>query len=217
LQPAPPSRYPTASARRADLVVQGAAVGVAAVGGIALVALAVCAGSAGLVASVSVYAAALLVMLGASAAYALAGDGGPLWLRRLDHAGIFLAIAGSYTPFTTQVLTGAWAWGMTAAVWSLALTGAGGKLLLKGVEGKVWIPLYLALGWIVIVALKPLRGALEWTTLTLLAGGGVIYSVGVLFHVARRLTFSRAIWHGHVAAAATTHWAAVLTGVVLTR
>jgi len=125
-------------------------------------------------------------------------------------------IAGSYTPFTTHNLTGAWSWGMTAAVWSIAGLGALGKLFLTRVDRKFWVAVYLALGWLVVVALKPMLDSVAWYALLLLLAGGVLYSTGVIFYVNKRLKFSRAIWHGHVVAAAATHWTAVLLGVVLT-
>jgi hemolysin III len=136
-------------------------------------------------------------------------------LRRLDHAAIFLMIAGSYTPFTTQSLTGAWAWGMTAAVWTLALAGAAGKLFLPGLGRGFWVALYLALGWSAVVALKPLLASVSAVALILLAIGGAIYSLGVIFYLRRSLPYRRAIWHGFVLTAAATQYAAVLTGVVL--
>ncbi|MFA5503717.1 MAG: hemolysin III family protein, partial [Bacilli bacterium] len=73
----------------------------------------------------------------------------------------------------------------------------------------------LALGWIVVIALRPLASSITWGALVLLAVGGVLYSTGVAFYVNKRLKFARAIWHGHVVAAASAHWAAVLLGVVL--
>jgi hemolysin III len=86
-------------------------------------------------------------------------------LRRLDHAGIFLMIAGSYTPFTTQNLTGAWAWGMTIAVWTIAGLGVFGKLFLPGLGRRFWVGIYLALGWLVLVAIKPMIDGLSWPAL----------------------------------------------------
>ena len=179
-----------------------------------LLALAVGAGSIGRVVGVSIYAAGLLAMLGFSTAYNFAKPRYRPALRRLDHAGIFLMIAGSYTPFTLS-LPGPWAWGMTSAVWSIASLGALGKLLLKHVDRKFWIGVYLALGWLVVVAMKPMIDHLAWYALLLLLAGGLVYSTGVIFYVNKRLKFARAIWHGHVVAAAATHWAAVLVGVVL--
>jgi hemolysin III len=164
---------------------------------------------------VSIYAAGVLAMLALSTAYNFARPQYRPILRRLDHAGIFLMIAGSYTPFTTQSLHGGWAWGMTAAVWSIAGLGALGKLFLPRMDRKLWVAVYLALGWLVVVALKPMIDSVAWYALLLLVAGGVLYSTGVVFYVNKRLKFSRAIWHGHVVAAAAAHWAAVLLGVVL--
>ena len=180
-----------------------------------LLALAVQAKSISLIVGVAIYAAGLLAMLAFSTAYNFAK---PAWrpkLRRLDHAGIFLMIAGSYTPFTTQLLEGAWSVGMTAAVWTIAGLGVLGKLFLGHLDRKVWVVFYLALGWIVVIALRPLASSITWGALVLLAVGGVLYSTGVAFYVNKRLKFARAIWHGHVVAAASAHWAAVLLGVVL--
>lgn len=213
--PHPPRHYPTAAAKCADLVVHVVGLTLALVGGVVLLALAVDAQSISKVIGVAIYAAGLLAMLAFSTAYNFAKPRFRPLLRRLDHAGIFLMIAGSYTPFTTHNLPGAWAWGMTAAVWSLAALGALGKLFLPMVDRRFWVGLYLALGWLVVVALKPMIDHTTWAALLLLAIGGVLYSSGVIFYVNKRLKFARAIWHGHVVAAAGAHWAAILLGVVL--
>lgn len=214
-RPYPPRHYPTPAAKCADLVVHIVGLTLALLGGIVLLLLAVKAGSISQVVGVAIYAAGVVAMLAFSTAYNFAKPQYRPILRRLDHAGIFLMIAGSYTPFTTQSLTGGWAWGMTIAVWSLASLGALGKLFLPRVERGFWVALYLALGWLVVVALKPMMDHLAWYALLLLAVGGLLYSTGVIFYVNKRLKFARAIWHGHVVVAAAAHWAAVLTGVVL--
>ena len=211
----PPRHYPTPAARCADLVVHIVGLTLALVGGIVLLVLGVRAGSISRVVGVSIYAAGVLAMLAFSTAYNFARAPYRPMLRRLDHAGIFLMIAGSYTPFTIHNLTGAWASGMTLADWSIAGVGALGKLFLPKVDRKLWVAVYLALGWLVIIALKPMIDHVTWVALLLLVAGGVLYSTGVIFYVNKRLKFSRAIWHGHVVAAAATHWAAVLVGVVL--
>lgn len=211
----PPRHYPTPAAKCADLVVHVVGLTLAVVGGVVLLALAVRAHSISLVVGVSIYAAGVVAMLAFSTAYNFAPARLRPSLRRLDHAGIFLMIASSYTPFTTHSLKGAWAWGMTAAVWTLAAAGALGKLLAPTIDRRFWVAVYLLLGWLVVVALKPMIDGVTWVALLLLAIGGLLYSVGVVFHVNRRLKFSRAIWHGHVVAAAAAHWAAVLLGVVL--
>jgi len=211
----PPRHYPTSAAKCADLVVHIVGLTLALVGGVVLLALAVRAGSITAVVGVSIYAAGVLAMLAFSTAYNFAKARYRPVLRRLDHAGIFLMIAGSYTPFTIHNLTGAWAWGMTIAVWSIAAVGALGKVLLIDVDRRLWVALYLALGWLVVVALKPMIDSVTSTALLLLLAGGVLYSTGVIFYVNKRLKFARAIWHGHVVAAAATQWVAVLLGVVL--
>lgn len=211
----PPRHYPTPAAKCADLVVHVVGLTLAVIGGVVLLALAVREHSISKVVGVSIYAAGLVAMLAFSTAYNFAKAKYRPALRRLDHAGIFLMIASSYTPFTTLNLKGGWAVGMTAAVWTLASLGALGKLLLPRVDRRFWVALYLVLGWLVVVALKPMLDATAWTAMVLLAVGGVLYSTGVIFHVNRRLKFSRAVWHGHVVAAAAAHWAAVLIGVVL--
>ena len=213
-KPYPPRHYPTPAAKCADLVVHVMGLTLALVGGIVLLTLSVMNGRIPQVVGVSIYAAGVLAMLAFSTAYNFAKPQYRPVLRRLDHAGIFLMIAGSYTPFTIN-LPGAWGWGMTAAVWAIASVGALGKLCLVHIDRKVWVGVYLALGWMVVVALKPMIDSLAWYALALLVTGGVLYSTGVIFYVNKKLKFARAIWHGHVVAAAAAHWAAVLTGVVL--
>jgi len=211
----PPRHYPTSRAKCADLVVHLVGLTFALFGGGVLLGLSVAKGSLGLVLAVCVYAVGMLAMLGFSTAYNFASARWRPLLRRLDHAGIFLMIAGSYTPFTTQNLTGAWAWGMTAAVWGLALLGALGKLFLPGIGRRFWVFVYIALGWLVVIAFKPMIAHGSWIALILLAVGGGLYMSGAAFYVRKKLAWFRAVWHGHVVAAASVHWTAVLIGVVL--
>ena len=207
--------YPSAWARRADLIVHIAGLTLALFGGGLALGLAVSNGMLGKVAAVSIYALGLIAMLAFSLAYNFAKPSWQPFLRRLDHAGIFLMIAASYTPFTTQALTGAWSIGMTTAVWSLAALGMAGKMFLPGLGKAIWVVLYLALGWMVVIAIKPMIEEVPAVAMWLLAAGGVVYSVGTIFYAAKGLKFRRAIWHGHVVAAAGLHYAAILVGVVL--
>ena len=172
-------------------------------------------GLIGLAAAISVYALGFVAMFAFSAAYNFAHPRWQPFLYRLDHVGIFLMIAASYTPFTTQCLHGAWSWGMTIAVWSLAMIGILVKLCLPALNDVVTTSLYLALGWVVLVAVKPLVHNTPLATLILLAAGGAVYSVGAVLFMVKRLKFRRAIWHGHVLAGAATHYAAIMVGVVL--
>jgi len=163
--------------------------------------------------SVALYAAGLLAMLGCSAAYHLRRTSPRRdWLRRLDHAAIFAMIAGTYTPFTLK-LERAWATGLTAGIWTMAALGIAAKLWRPRALPSLSVALYLALGWIGLVALGPFTSTLALTTLLLLALGGVLYSAGVIFHLWQRLPYQNAIWHGFVLVAAGVHYSAVLTVV----
>jgi hemolysin III len=210
-----PTHYPTPGAKRADLVVHLTGLACALLGGGILLGLAFGLGSLGQVAAVSVYTVGLILMLSLSTAYNFAKASWQPLLRRFDHAGIFVMIAASYTPFTTQNLEGWWAIGMTTAVWTVASIGVLAKLLLPGLDKRFWVGLYLAMGWLVLVAIKPMLDGLSWVALLLLAIGGLVYSTGTVFYLMRRLKFRRAIWHGHVIGGAGLHYAAVLVGVVL--
>lgn len=164
--------------------------------------------------SLGLYAAGLMAMLWASALYHLARN--PTRkeaLRRVDHAAIFVMIAGTYTPFT---LVGVGGWvgiALCAFVWSVAIAGVVIKLRFPRRYEAAAIAAYLGLGWVAVVAIVPIFQALATPVLILLAAGGVTYSVGVLFYVAKRLPCSVAIWHLFVLVAAGLHYAAVLKGI----
>lgn len=170
----------------------------------------------GVFAASLVYSASLLAMLGCSTLYhhhpRLAYRP---FLRRLDHAAIFVLIAGTYTPFTTCRLHGWWAVGLTAAVWIGALAGVIIKLTGTVRSGGVSTVAYIALGWVGVIGLRPILAAVEPSALVLLAAGGVTYSVGATFHRRRSLRFHNAIWHAMVVIAAACQYAAVLWGVVI--
>ena len=206
--------YPTAAAKRADLVIHIIGLVFAVIGGVLLLTLS--AGNAPRrITAIAIYAVGMVLMLVFSLSYNFSIERHRWFFRRLDHAGIFLMIAGSYTPFTTYVLTGAWAWGMTIAVWTIAGIGMIGKLFLPSLRESVWIGFYLMLSWIVVFAMRPIVEGLPTPALVLLIGGGLVYTLGVVFHVKEHLQFSRSIWHGHVVAGAGLQWAAILIGTVL--
>ena len=215
LDPSQGDHYPRPVERLADGWVHGAGLGGGGVGGLLLIAASIWAGRYEQAAAIAIYSASVVAMFVASMVYNLAGPGRQPLLRRLDHAAIFLMIAGSYTPFTTQRLHGAWAWGMTAVVWTLALGAAAGKLFAPGLGKRFWLLIYLCIGWVAIVAIKPLMANVCMVALGLLVAGGLVYSLGLVVYVNQRMPFRRAIWHGFVVAAAATHFAAILIGVVL--
>ncbi|MDJ0389160.1 hemolysin III family protein [Roseomonas sp. E05] len=157
------------------------------------------------------YAAGLLAMLGCSALYNLARE--TRWrtlLRRLDHSAIFAMIAGTYTPVAWIGIGGLWGWGLLGAVWTGAAGGAALKMAAPARFERASILAYLALGWAGIVALRPLIEALPLRDLLLLAGGGLLYTLGVALHLMTGLRFHNALWHGFVVAAAACHYAVIL-------
>ena len=214
LPPEPPSHYRDGRERLADLIVHLTGLGLALFGGGMLLGLAIGFGHVGRLTAAAIYAGGLLAMLSLSTAYNFAAARYQPLLRRFDHAGIFIMIAGSYTPFTTQHLTGAWAWGMTSAVWGIAAVAALAKLLLPGLGKGFWIAVYLVLGWLMVIAVQPILQALGLAPLILMGVGGLLYSVGVIFYANKQMRYRRAIWHGHVVVAAAVHWVAVLLAVL---
>ena len=208
----------TPAERRADAVVHavGLALGLAAC--VALAAAALPRPDAGprLLVGLGLYAAGLLAMLACSALYNLAGTAAPArkrLLRRLDHAAIFLMIAGTYTPFALVAIGGAWGAGLLAFVWAVAAGGVAAELLGLRRGERLAVAAYLLLGWSILPALGPLAAAVSPVGVALLAAGGVLYSVGTVFHLWRGLPFQNAVWHGFVLAAAACHYAAVLREV----
>lgn len=164
-------------------------------------------------ASTIVYSAALLLMLGASAAYHLYAytPARPI-LRRLDHAAIYVKIAGTFTPLAAFLGT-AFGYVILGIVWALAIFGAATKIMAKrGQIGSGWLP-YVALGWIGIALFVPLMAVLPTASLALLLAGGGTYMVGVFFYTWQSLRFANAIWHGFVAVATACFFMGIATGL----
>lgn len=208
--------YPSEVERRADVWVHVVGLGIATVGFVLLVTLSAFSDpSPGEFVAVSVYAAGVFLMWLSSTLYNVArSPARRRALRRIDHAAIFMLIACTYTPFTSQCLDGAWAIGMTVGVWVVALAGIVIKLVVHDPPKGLSIAAYLACGWIAVVAIGPLSDGVPRPALLLLALGGVVYSAGAAVYAATALPFRRAIWHGFVMVAAGLHWVAVLIGVV---
>jgi hemolysin III len=200
--------------RIADLCIHLIGVPAGVAGAVGLITHGFATGGAATIASLVLYGAGLVGMLALSAAYNLTDSPGPKeLLRRFDHAAIFTMIAGTYTPFMLLKIGGGWGIGLLAFVWLTAFAGAGVKLLYPRRLERVSIALYLALGWSAVVALRPIVEALSPPTLLLLAAGGVLYTLGVVFHVSERLAYQNALWHACVLLAAACHYAAVWEAV----
>src|SRR5215472_13602156 len=163
------------------------------------------------VAPILVYVIGLVTMLAFSAAYNMWPISPIKWvLRRFDHSAIYLLIAASYTPFLGQMKNALASAGLGIGVWLSAAAGVTLKLALPGRFDRLSIILCLLLGWCGIVAYDSLASAIPGPSLWLLAGGGILYSFGTLFHLWERLRFHNAIWHGFVLLAAGCHYSAVL-------
>ena len=164
----------------------------------------------------SLYGAGLLAMLTCSAGYNLwpPSPTKELW-RRFDHAAIFLMIAGTYTPLLLNRVGGPWGFGLLAFVWTAALFGAGIKLAFPRRWESMTLALYIGLGWCIVIAFNPLLQAVSMNSLILIAAGGVIYTIGVVFHLWERLPYQNAIWHWLVLAAASCHYFAIFNEVAM--
>jgi hemolysin III len=166
--------------------------------------------------SVLVYAACLMTMLICSALYNIfARDEKRGLLRKLDHAAIFLMIAGTYTPLAA-IIIGGWTGGiLLAIVWTGALAGALLKLFRMNSVDRITVPLCLALGWVVVFAFKPLLDNASAFGFWMIVLGGLLYTIGTAFYAWKRLPFQNAIWHAFVLAAAICHFSAVMSDVAL--
>ena len=164
-----------------------------------------------LIVSLAIYGIALVATFSFSAGYHLVVRPKlKAIFRRLDHASIFLMIAGTYTPFILIKMNNSWGLTLLAIVWGMAAIGIAIKLFAPRYLEGVSTGLYLVQGWAVVVAWEPLVHALPWNVALLLGLGGVLYTVGVVFHLWERLPFQNAIWHGFVLTAAGVHYAAVM-------
>jgi len=196
----------------ADSVVHATGLALGLIGAIAImILLATRSAAMYLIASVSIYLFGLLAMLGLSAAYNLWPINRVKWLlRRFDHSAIYLLIAGTYTPFMAQLTASLASIGLFIGVWVTAIAGIVMKLVLPGRFDRLSVAFYLILGWSGILAYRPVAASLPSLSLWMIAAGGALYSIGVIFYSWRSLRFHNAIWHCFVLLAAACHYAAVL-------
>ena len=165
----------------------------------------------------SVYVAGLLAMLGLSATYNLWPVSRAKWvLRRFDHSAIYMLIAATYTPFIMEVKESLLAIALLIGVWCAAIAGIVLKLRFPGRFDRVAVGLYLAMGWSGLMLYDSVVKALPAMALWFVVAGGVLYTLGVIFHAWQRLRFQNAIWHGFVLLGAACHYTAILDLIVLT-
>lgn len=201
---------------RAEDIANALTSGLGACFGIAglVVLIAMSAGNAWQVTGVAIFGAALVLSYGVSAAYHGAPASGiKRVLRRLDHAAIFLLIAGTYTPFLLVNLRGPLGWTLFGIVWAVAVGGIVLKCTRLRHGEHASLLLYLGLGWLGVIAIKPLAEALDPGGLALLLAGGIAYTVGVIFYLWRSLPYRHAVWHLFVLGGSFCHFFAVTRAI----
>ncbi|GAB4574432.1 MAG: hemolysin III family protein [Anaerolineae bacterium] len=170
-----------------------------------------------------IYGISVILLYAASTTYHLVKSTQSMqdWLRSLDHAAIYLLIAGTYTPFCFNLLTGNWRWGMLGAIWALALVGIVYKIVFRRRQHR-WpsTALYVGMGWLAVLALPQIIHTLAPTVLALIVAGGLAYTLGAVVYALRRPNFHRhfghhELWHLFVLAGSALHYIAVVA--VLTR
>jgi len=212
MAPPPESDRPQTFAEEiANSISHGLGLVLALIGTPFLIATALRQGSAADVVAVSVFAASMTILYLSSTVYhALPQGRAKKVFHVLDHSAIYLLIAGTYTPFTLGVLQGGWGWALFGLVWSLAAFG----VVVKVFAGIRWnglsTALYLGMGWLIIVAAKPLWDSLPLAGLAWLFGGGIAYTAGVYFYLHKTMRYGHFVWHLFVVAGTACHFVAVL-------
>ena len=165
--------------------------------------------------AVSIYGAMLVLLYLSSTLYHSLQGRPKLVFRVFDHCSIYLLIAGTYTPFTLTVLRGPWGWSLFGAVWGLAVLGVIKDTVFRGRYRALSVVLYLAMGWMVVAAFAPLQRALPSAGLALLAAGGVVYTVGVVFYaLSKRVAHTHGVWHLCVLGGSVCHYLAVVKSLL---
>ena len=199
----------------AHSITHGIGVALSIAGLVLLVTLAATRGDAWHVVSCSIFGTTLVFLYTASTLYhSITHPGAKKVLRVFDHAAIFLLIAGTYTPFTLVTLRGGWGWTLFVIVWGLALVGIIYKITARNRFRFLSVLLYLAMGWLVLIAIEPMVTSMPKPGLILLLAGGLCYTLGVIFYAWKRLPYGHAVWHLFVLAGSICHFFAVLLYVI---
>jgi hemolysin III len=199
----------------ANSITHGIGLALSIAGFVVLLVLAAMRGTAWQIVGCAVYGTTLVCVYTASTLYH--GIPRPHFrriLKILDHSAIYLLIAGTYTPFLLVNLRGAWGWSLLGVVWGLAIAGIIFKVWFVDRFKILSTAIYVAMGWLALIAVKPLFAAVPITGFICLVAGGLLYTVGVLFFAWKRLPYNHAIWHVFVMAGSICHYLAVLYSVV---
>jgi hemolysin III len=199
----------------ANTITHGIGLLLSVVGFVVLLVLAALRGSAWHIVACSIYGATLICLYTASTLYhAVISPRVKRALRIVDHSAIYLLIAGTYTPFLLVSLRGPWGWSLFGVIWGLALAGVLFKFWFVERFVILSTAVYIAMGWLVVIAAKPVITHVPFTALIWLLAGGLAYTGGVIFFAAKRIPYSHAIWHLFVLAGSICHYFAVLSTVI---
>lgn len=199
----------------ANAVTHGIGLLLSIAGFAVLLVLAILRGTAWHIVACSVYGATLVCLYTASTLYhAVISPRLKRALKIFDHSAIYMLIAGTYTPFLLLDLRGPWGWSLFGVIWGLTFAGILFKLWYVDHFHHLSTGIYVLMGWLVIVAAKPVLAHVPSTTLLWLFVGGLFYSVGVIFYVWKRLPYNHAVWHLFVLAGSSCHYFAVLRSVL---
>jgi len=210
-------RLPPISEETANTLTHALGLVLSILGAPSLVLMATRHGDAWHVATCAVYGASLIVLYAASTLYH--GARVPQWkqvLRTIDHACIYLLIAGTYTPFTLVTLRGGWGWTLFGLVWGFALAGIGFKLFWAGRFEFLSTAMYVLMGWLALIAVRPILEVFPTGCILWLLAGGLAYTGGVAFYAFDRKPYLHAAWHVFVLAGSACHYFAVMYYVLPT-
>jgi len=187
----------------------------ALIGLIVLVIRAALAGDPWKIISFSIFGITLVVLYISSALYHSIRGASKKLFQKFDHSAIYLLIAGSYTPFTLVTLRGVWGWSLFGVVWGLAVIGILQDVLFAKRKHILSVVIYLMMGWIAMVAIRPLSRALPGAGMILLVAGGLFYTIGIVFYALdKKFVYSHGIWHLFVLAGSVCHYFTILLYVV---
>ena len=199
----------------ANAITHGIGLLLSIAGFVVLLVLATLRGTAWHIVACSIYGATLICLYAASTLYhAVISRRVKRALRIFDHSAIYLLIAGTYTPFLLVSLRGPWGWSLFGVIWGLALAGVLFKFWFVERFAILSTAVYIAMGWLVVIAAKPVFTHLRLTAIIWLLAGGLAYTGGVIFFAAKRIPYSHAIWHLFVLAGSICHYFAVLSTVI---
>lgn len=200
----------------ANSVTHGVGLGASLAGAIALVALTATRGDAWQLTSSVVYGVTLVALYVASTLYhSLRPPGAKRVLRVVDHCAIYLLIAGTYTPFALVSLRGGWGWTLFGLVWGLCVAGIVFKVFFTGRLNALSTTVYVLMGWVCVLAAKPIIEMVPRGAVWLLLAGGLVYTAGTVFYHNRRIPYSHAVWHLFVIGGSACHYLAVSLYVLL--